>query len=311
LFRDLSGLEDIELRLSGTQLTDGGLAHLTSMTSLRVLELGSTQISDAGLLNFRGLTSLRRLDLSGTQITDAGLAHLKHLSSLEHLDLSKTDITDTGLFHLGAMPSLVNLNLAGTRITDAGLAHLTCLRALGELNLAATQITDAGVVAHLSKLPSLRGLNVAMTKATDAGVASIKGLKSFGISPHQMVTHRAHRPERPYSGTRTAAQDGQARRHRSEIDPTTYLLITACLCAASFFIGWAARGKKGLARFGGVVLIIIVLVQLVLGRGPLIAGSAGEAIDGLIILLAVLAAYVGWRVTGTREAPEVQDEKKA
>jgi len=64
------------LRLIGWRITDEGLVHLKSITSLESLDLGNTRITDAGLEHLKGL-NLIGLDFNGTQVTDMGLPELK------------------------------------------------------------------------------------------------------------------------------------------------------------------------------------------------------------------------------------------
>jgi hypothetical protein len=60
------------------QVTDAGLAHLSPLTKLSVLNLRDTEVSAAGLLHLRGLTKLRILDLQNTRVTDAAIAELRN-----------------------------------------------------------------------------------------------------------------------------------------------------------------------------------------------------------------------------------------
>ncbi|MGH7792729.1 MAG: hypothetical protein ACREOB_10505, partial [Thermodesulfobacteriota bacterium] len=93
--RELAELE--WLWLSGSQITDAGLAYLTGMTKLKELSLTSTKISDAGLIHLQWLAELESLWLPGNQITDTGLAYLKSMTKVKELVLQATRISDSGL----------------------------------------------------------------------------------------------------------------------------------------------------------------------------------------------------------------------
>jgi hypothetical protein len=88
-----------EVYLTGTSITDAGLAHLKGLTNLYVLLLDDTRVTDAGLVHLKGLTKLSYLFLKGTQVSDAGLLHLKGLRRLHVLDLRGADITATSPNH--------------------------------------------------------------------------------------------------------------------------------------------------------------------------------------------------------------------
>lgn len=142
--------------LSGSSVTDAGLAHLERLSGLEELYLDSTQITDDGLAHLEGLTALQCLILDDTQITDAGLGHLKGLTALKCLVLANTQVTDAGLAHLQGLIALQELYLINVQITDVGLAHLDGLTALQWLLLDNTQVTDDGLVQLRKALPKCR-----------------------------------------------------------------------------------------------------------------------------------------------------------
>jgi hypothetical protein len=80
---DLSSLstlraDDLQyLQLSGTRVSNAGLAHLRNLTGLKVLWLYDTPISDAGLVHLRGLTGLRVLNLRSTLASTAAVDALQ------------------------------------------------------------------------------------------------------------------------------------------------------------------------------------------------------------------------------------------
>lgn len=85
------------LDLTGTSVSDAGLAHVAAMKNLTRLYLARTPVSDAGLAQLAGLTELQYLNLYGTPVTDAGLAHLKPLAKLRQVYLWQTQVTTNGV----------------------------------------------------------------------------------------------------------------------------------------------------------------------------------------------------------------------
>ena len=151
------------------------LAHIGRLDRLEQLYLTGSPVTDTGLASLSGLHSLRKLDLDSTEITDAGISHLAGLTGLQFLDLSRTKVGDAGMAHLGELAGLTNLFLAGTRVDDAGLAHLERLPSLCWLNISSTRITNGGI-AHLRGLSSLEELDLSHTAVGQAGLADLKSL---------------------------------------------------------------------------------------------------------------------------------------
>jgi YHS domain-containing protein/uncharacterized membrane protein len=81
------------LDLSGTAVTDAGLAQVAAMRHLTRLELERTAITDAGLTRLGGLADLESLNLYGTAVTDAALETLKPLAKLRQLYLWQSKVT--------------------------------------------------------------------------------------------------------------------------------------------------------------------------------------------------------------------------
>ena len=65
------------LQLSSTRVNNAGLAHVSTLTGLRVLWLYDTPVSDAGLVHLRSLTGLRVLNLRSTLVTSASVDALQ------------------------------------------------------------------------------------------------------------------------------------------------------------------------------------------------------------------------------------------
>lgn len=90
--RPVSGVD-----ASLTRITDAELERLKVLTQLRELNLRhANNITDAGLAHLTALKHLQVLNLWFTDVTDAGLKHLKGLTELRTLNLRVTDVTDAG-----------------------------------------------------------------------------------------------------------------------------------------------------------------------------------------------------------------------
>jgi hypothetical protein len=190
-------VELTELGLSGTQVTDAGLRHLTPLRRLARLEIQGSQISLAGVVSLfvqhQGRTlveALRALglarmdadgrllaiDVAGTTFGDDELRRLGSQPTLRELHLAATQVSDAGLEAVGAQPGLERLFLAKCPVTDEGLRHLAgCVR-LAQLNLVGTRITSAGL-EHLAPLPALRHLLITDLKLAPGAVDRLKSLR--------------------------------------------------------------------------------------------------------------------------------------
>ncbi|MCE9552395.1 MAG: hypothetical protein K8T91_03335 [Planctomycetes bacterium] len=133
-------LKDVDFHLSGTGLTDEGLAQV------------------------KQLKNVVWLNLKGTKITDAGLANLAELKSLKQLHLEMTGIGDTGLAHLAGLENLEYLNLYGTKTTDAGLKSVAGLKNLKKVYIWQTPVTDATVAEVTKARPGLQVVGAAVLK---------------------------------------------------------------------------------------------------------------------------------------------------
>ena len=107
------------------------VSPLASLTNLSTLKLSGTSITDAGLASLTSLlTKLKLLTLSGTSIGDAGAASLSSLTNLEDLSLSLTNITDVS--PLLSLTKLKAVFLHGTPLSDESInEHIPALKAKG------------------------------------------------------------------------------------------------------------------------------------------------------------------------------------
>jgi Leucine-rich repeat (LRR) protein len=111
------------LNLSGTQISDAGLASLGKVASLESLIVQRTRITGRGIEHLLKLRWLRSLDLTDSSVSDADLDRFSELR-VKSLMLSKTSVADASVEGLLKMPKLNRLEISGTRITDAGFARL-------------------------------------------------------------------------------------------------------------------------------------------------------------------------------------------
>ena len=117
------------LSVHGTHLGDAfGDAQLQTVAAIGPqvtwLDLSGTGVSDRGLAALRRFPNLTRLHLDRTGITDAGLVHVATLERLEALNLYGTSITDAGLAHLSGLERLRSLYVWQTGASPAGVERL-------------------------------------------------------------------------------------------------------------------------------------------------------------------------------------------
>lgn len=96
-FKHLAKLKNLRhLNLFHNSVTDEGLEALAAL-NLYTLDLSGTDVTDDGLRHLSAHTNLKCLSLSRTTtVTDAGVPHLARLKNLVDLDISRTGITDAG-----------------------------------------------------------------------------------------------------------------------------------------------------------------------------------------------------------------------
>jgi hypothetical protein len=166
--RDASG-QIVEASLARTWATDADLDQLTTIKTLKRVDLSLTYVSDRGVERLKQLANLEELNLYAAEfITDAALAFLRGQKSLKVLNLRGTDVTDTSLAYVATLPSLTALDISFTQITDVGMEHLASLAALEELKLGGNKISGDGL--HVLKLlPKLRSLSFYGIQRRNAG----------------------------------------------------------------------------------------------------------------------------------------------
>ncbi|MHC5539271.1 leucine-rich repeat domain-containing protein [Singulisphaera rosea] len=164
------------LMVGETGVTDVGLAELKGLPRLDGVQAEGqgAKLTDVGVASLSTIPGLEVLNLRGSALTDDGIARLKALKKLRWLQVSDTAITDEGVAMLGEIPTLRWLNLNGTEVTDAGLSSVMNLTSLEHLYLDGTAITDVGLF-RLAKLRFLKLLTLNGIQASPEAVADLKG----------------------------------------------------------------------------------------------------------------------------------------
>ncbi len=174
----LAGNPIVEIDLSGTPVTDDDLRLVRNLTQLQTLNLHRTQVSDVGMRHLESLSSLTTLTVGDTRITNEGLRALTHLHQLQFLGLHGTRVSDEGMPHLKAFPRLTSLFLSKSDVTDKSMKTLEGLSNLELLWLSETRVADAGLV-KLESLKKLKSLSLEKTAITDDGLLHLEGLRDL------------------------------------------------------------------------------------------------------------------------------------
>jgi len=168
--KNLKSLE--ELVFPNNDIGDAGLAYLSELDSLRNMNAGRN-VTDKGLATVSKMKSLEVLQISSKKVTDSGLAELSECVHLKSLGIAGSAITDKGLVNLAAIGSLRNLSITGTAITGVGLAKL---KHLHTLRLDRTAKVTGDGLAGLKELPSLSELMLDRVNLEETGAGHLGGL---------------------------------------------------------------------------------------------------------------------------------------
>jgi len=178
-------MADMEhLLLHGQNLTDEGLAHLTTCRKLKGLTMMSCPITNKGLVHIGKITSLESLSLHRCKLTTSGLKQLNGLKKLEYLNVD--DLTpDEGFMDISGLTELRNLTVGpafrGEPLRDDDLACLAKLMKLEWFQMPYIRgISDKGL-AHLAGLTRMERLGVGGEGTTDAGLSYLSGMKQLDM----------------------------------------------------------------------------------------------------------------------------------
>lgn len=157
-FSSLRASQLLEVRISGSQLSEIQDNAFSNLNSLRKLKLQNNQIYSVSKNAFKGLGYLQELDLSRNRIQSfASLEVLNPLTSLRYLDLSYNLLNDipTGMFT--AQRSLQTLTLEGNHFGTLRGDSLQGLHNLRTLYARSCDIRniESSVFSQLSSVDTL------------------------------------------------------------------------------------------------------------------------------------------------------------
>lgn len=166
------GKQVSDLDLSGSTITDAGLAHISKSPNLSSLSLENTSISDAGLqaLQLSKPAKLAEINLHSTSVGDEGVKALGKIISLQRLNLNDTNVSCESAASLKGLRNLQVLTLDYSAMGDAGVAELKNLQNLRSLSLKGCPITDE-CIKDLVRCQNLMVLNLEDTKLSPEKVA--------------------------------------------------------------------------------------------------------------------------------------------
>jgi YHS domain-containing protein len=147
--RDLHAL-DANLSLLRAAAGDDALAAMAGLEpSLVWLNLSGTAVTDAGLASLAGFKELRRLNLSRTAVTAAGLTHLAAMEQLEVLNLYGSQVGDEAVAAIAALKGLKRIYLWESAFSEEGFTALA--KACPELGI------DRGLAPVVDATPPVAG----------------------------------------------------------------------------------------------------------------------------------------------------------
>jgi Leucine-rich repeat (LRR) protein len=194
------------LNLSGTLVTNEGMAQVAQIEGLQTLLLDRLAIDAQGLEALADRHQLREISLVSTPISDPAFSHLQNMDGLEVLRVSGTrNLQGHGFNELlrnNRLPNLRELEASGTGFGYYGLGSIDKLTALEVLRVADAQVSDQTMqvigrcrnlkeldlrnnlvgdegLKHLAKLSRLESLWLAECGVSDTGLNHLRGLKSL------------------------------------------------------------------------------------------------------------------------------------
>jgi Leucine-rich repeat (LRR) protein len=155
-----------------------GIAELAKIPTLADVDFSWSNLGDGSLQHLTSLSQLRSLSADGCFVSDASIGNIAKSLKLQTLSLNKCDLIDGWLTQLAQLKSLKELSLAGnTLLTDRGInAIAEGLPQLQKLDISACPLlTDASFGLVGRGMPSLKSLNLSKSGITDEGLMKLSG----------------------------------------------------------------------------------------------------------------------------------------
>ena len=105
-----------ELNLARSKVTNAGIATISTLKKLEVLDLSSTAVNDGAIDGLSKLPSLQRLNLHHTQVSDASIQRLSALKNLKKLYLWNSKVTMAAAKKLHAANKNLVINLGAEEV---------------------------------------------------------------------------------------------------------------------------------------------------------------------------------------------------
>lgn len=167
-------------------VTEKGWQSISTMGSLRELNLSDCGIQDADVSQIINKLSLRKLILNQCrQLSSECLSSISSLASLQELSLSCWQFKngEPGLNQLSTMKSIKVLNLTGFyNASNDSIALVKSLKSLTELDLSCSSNLDDKGLGTVSSLSSLKILNICdCNKVTDTGIEKLAVMPNLQV----------------------------------------------------------------------------------------------------------------------------------
>ena len=163
----------VSLHIPNTTIADTSLSYLSNLSKLESLGLFNNEnITDGGLALLKKMPSLKKLNIAElssrnpSNITDNGMKHLAEIKTLESIRFPET-ITDRGLGYLTGLKKIKelylwgNVNSKSTRYyTHASLEHISNFHELEVLDIRPVEGLDSDGLSCITQLTNLKELTI-------------------------------------------------------------------------------------------------------------------------------------------------------